>query len=168
MSVKTVFAALVLATAAGAASAQGLNPGLVQQSNLLGVEPGSLSATELSQLADAKRDNDTTRINAILSSAGVSKSSMGSASSNAGIAQIEAQLRVAPGQYSPAELSRITEARRSGDTTTEAAVLSGASRAVSEASSLNAGKVQIAAQLGVNPADYTLSQLTAMLPKSDS
>ena len=29
MSVKTVFAALVLATAAGAASAQGLNPGLV-------------------------------------------------------------------------------------------------------------------------------------------
>ena len=168
MSVKTVFAALVLATAAGAASAQGLNPGLVQQSNLLGVEPGSLSAVELSQLADAKRDNDTTTINAILSKAGVTKSSMGAASGNAGIAQIEAELRVAPGQLSPTELSRLTEARRDGDTTTEAAILSGATRAVSDASSLNAGKVQIAAQLGVNPTDYSLSQLVGMLPQADS
>lgn len=168
MSVKTIAAALVLATAAGAASAQGLNPGLVQQSNLLGVAPGSLTATELSQLAEAKRDNDTSRIDAILSGARVSKSSMGAASGNAGIAQIEAQLRVAPGQFSATELSRLTEARRSGDTTTEAAILSGATRAVSDAASLNAGKVQLAAQLGVNPADYTLSQLVGLLPQSDS
>lgn len=174
MSLKTILGAVALTSAAVTAIAlpavaQGVSPGVVQLSNQLGVVPGSLSLNELSQLANAKRENDAEAIRHITRGSGLSKSTMNvGGSSSPAAAQLEAALRVAPGQYSLTELTRLRQAQIDGDRETAQYILSGANRAATEATSTNAGKAQIAAQLGVNPADYSLAQLVAMLPKSDS
>ena len=169
MSVKTVFAALAFATVAGAAAAQAISPGMVQMSNQLGVVPGTLTLAELSQLANAKRENDAEAIRFITSgAAGLSKSTMNAAGSSAGADQLAAIAGVAPGQYTPNELIRLHQAQIDGDRETAKHILSGANRVTADPASTNAGKAQIAAILGVNAADYSLAQLTAMLPQSDS
>ena len=116
MSVKTVFAALAFATVAGAAAAQAISPGMVQMSNQLGVVPGTLTLAELSQLANAKRENDAEAIRFITSGAsGLSKSTMNAAGSSAGADQLAAIAGVAPGQYTPNELIRLHQAQIDGD-----------------------------------------------------
>ncbi|WP_151718199.1 hypothetical protein [Gemmobacter serpentinus] len=168
MSVKTVIAALALVTVAGAASAQSINPGTAQLAAQLGVEPGRYSLTELVQLQEAKRENDVQAIAQILGS-GTSASTKNEAGfSGAGKAQIEAQLRVEAGRFTSAELSQLTQARRDGDREAEAYILSGARNAATDPASVNAGKAQIAAQLHLDPSQYTLAELVAKLPQSDS
>lgn len=169
MSVKTLIAALALTTVAGAASAASVNPGTAQLAYQLGVEPGRYSLTELVQLEQAKRDQDVQAIAQILGQSGASASSKSAVGvSGEGKAQIEAQLGVEPGRFTLAELSQIREARREGDRRAEAFILSGANRVTSDAGSLNAGKVQIANQLGLDPTQYALSELVGKLPQSDN
>lgn len=168
MSVKTVIASLALITIAGAASAQAINPGTAQLALQLGVEPGRYSLSDLVQLDQAKRDNDKEAIALILGHSGNTASSKSAQSfSGAGKAQIEAQLRVEPGKFTSTELSRLAQARRDGDREGEAFILSGANRVTADAASVNAGKAQIAAQLRLDPAEYTLSELVGKLPQSD-
>jgi hypothetical protein len=59
-------------------------------------------------------------------------------------------------------------ARNEGDDASEAFVESHASRAeANPAYVVTAGEAQLAASLGVDPAEYTLADLSAMLPGID-
>jgi hypothetical protein len=153
MSIKTVVTAAALVLTAGVASAQAINPGVQQLASQLGVDGSGYTATQLIQLADAKRDNDTERFNYILSN-----SDVGSVSD----AQTAGTLGLSSGQFTAVELSQLNEARRDNDTTTINFILSGANRAA-PADNLE-GKQQLAALVGVNANDYTLAQLIALQP----
>lgn len=149
----------------GAAVAQSANPGLDQLAREAGVSPEGFTQAQLVQLIDAQRDGDRERVNFILSQAGVSARADSTAASlgNAGADQLAALAGVEPGRYTNAELSRLIDARRDGDTETVNFILSGANRetrgGVGEASP---GKAQIAAALGLDPAAYSLAELSAI------
>jgi hypothetical protein len=67
MSFKTVTTAVVLVLAAGAASAQSINPGDAQLAAAAGVEPGVYSRAQLIELLDAQQEGDSAKIAFILS-----------------------------------------------------------------------------------------------------
>lgn len=145
---------LALAGTAFAASPS-LDP---QLAGSAGVAPGEYSAAELQNIIDAKRANDTAQANFFIS--GTNRSSANASQSTAN-AQLALTAGVEPGRYTQAELVQIIDAKRENDTIRLNFYLSGANRA--EASSgINGGKAQLAAGLGVNPADYSLSELAAM------
>lgn len=165
MSVKTTFAALALIAVAGAASAASVNPGTAQLSRQLGVEPGTLSLSKLTALK-AATGSDNQDLAKFIRSGGEARADRGA---NAGKAQIEAQLNVEPGKFTTAELIALKTARRENDSEAVKFILSGENRrAPAEASVVTPGKAQLAARIGVNPADYTLSQLVALQPSSSS
>lgn len=79
---------------------------------------------------------------------------------SAGKAQIAAALGLDASQYSLAELSVIADARRDNNREVGQFYVSGANRAVSGGiGEVSPGKAQIAAQLGLDPAAYTLAEL---------
>ncbi len=79
----------------------------------------------------------------------------------AGHDQLAAQLGLNGAQFTTAELTTISDARRDGDRNTVAYFLNHDNRATEDASTVSAGKAQLAAQLGVNPTEYTLAELVA-------
>ncbi len=81
---------------------------------------------------------------------------------SAGHDQLAAQLGLNGAQFTTAELTSISDARRDGDNAGAAYFLNHDNRATEAASTVSAGKAQIAAQLGVNPADYTLAELVTV------
>jgi hypothetical protein len=85
-----------------------------------------------------------------------------------GHAQLAAQAQVDAADYTTAEILAILDARSEGDAAGENFVLSYANRAEANAAEVvKVGEKQIAASLGVDPADYTLAELTKMLPTVD-
>lgn len=91
--------------------------GTAQLAASLGVEPGTLSLSQLINLRDAEENEDHFRANAIRQQAyesGMSVSSKGS-SRSAGVAQLESALNVDPGVYSLAELIELRSAVEDGD-----------------------------------------------------
>jgi hypothetical protein len=156
---------LVAALAAGAVSAQSISPGMAQLAASAGVSPEGFTQPQLVRLLEAQRENDRQTIDFILSQRGsdLTRSDMGSApAATPGAAQLAASLGVDAGQYSLNELIRLEEAQRENDDETTAFILSGQNRVESGNPAQNAGAQQLAALLGVNAADYTLAELTAL------
>ncbi|MCZ8078254.1 MAG: hypothetical protein RSE12_02200 [Fuscovulum sp.] len=161
--------ALILAALTGAAAASsaqpGLNAGDVQLALSAGVQPGEYSRAELINIIEARKEGEETRLNYFLSGANRASST---AASNAGVDQLAASAGVEPGQFSANELQRLIKAQADDDTTTERFILSGASRnAANPAEVVTPGEAQLAASIGVDPAQYTLAELIAMQPQSD-
>lgn len=161
--------ALILAAltgAAAAASAQpGLNAGDVQLALSAGVQPGEYSRAELINIIEARKEGEANRLNYYLS--GANRSS-GAVIGNAGVDQLAASAGVEAGQFTANELQRLIKARADQDTTTERFILSGDSRkAANPAEVVTPGEAQLAALIGVDPAQYTLAELIALQPQSD-
>ncbi|RYF47422.1 MAG: hypothetical protein EOO38_12180 [Cytophagaceae bacterium] len=80
-----------------------------------------------------------------------------------GHSQLAAQARVDAQEYSIAEIIAILDARGDGDAASETFFLSHTNRsAPNPSAAITSGEKQIAASLGVDAADYTLAELTAM------
>lgn len=154
--------AVVAALTGGAAIAQTVSPGSAQLALSAGVEPGQFSDAQLIRLIDAQRNNDREEINFILSQRGadVSRSDFGGVS--AGAAQLAASVGVEPGALPLNDLVRLDRAQFEDDDVTAAYILSGKSGSGSANAATNAGARQLAALLGVNPADYTVAELVAL------
>lgn len=159
--------ALILAALTGAAAASSVQPGLnagdVQLALSAGVEPGRYSRAELINIIDARQDGETTRLNYYLS--GANRSSGASAD---GGAQLAASAGVEPGQFTATELQRLINAKADNDTAEVRFILSGQNRKeANPAEVVTPGEAQLAAAIGVDPAQYTLAELVALQPHDD-
>lgn len=128
MKLNTLAAAIAVAATsfvAVPAVAQSVSPGEAQLAYSVGVEPGTLSLSQLIQLDQAQRE--------------------GGASGTATAAWI---LKSANGQGYTAGSDRVSRELPRGNTSLGGAV--------------NQGNAQLAASLGVNPADYTTSELVEL------
>lgn len=80
-----------------------------------------------------------------------------------GHAQFAAGLNLDPAQYTLPELMMIEQARSENDISAEQFYLKGTNRQVrGGVGQVSQGKAGLAAELGVNAADYSLNELTAM------
>ncbi len=163
MSFKTLSTALVLVAATAAAQAQAANPGVEQLAAQAGVNAGDFTTSQLISLQNAINNQNEEQVAFILSQARAeaSRATTAEGVTSPAYRQLEAGLGVEPGRFSPAELSQLAAARRSDDPARAAYILSGENRASAADDANNAGKLQLAAALGLNPADYTLAELTA-------
>lgn len=154
--------ALVSALGAGVASA---NSGIDQLAASVGVSANGFTQAQLIQLKIAQRDNDQQRIDFILSQvrgSNVSVSNKGDVAISQD-AQLAANAGVAPGLYTANELQRLIVAKRNNNDEAVNYILSGASREGGEAAgTVSPGKAQLAGALGLNPNDYTLSELVTL------
>lgn len=165
---KTLLAsAAILAAFSGAALASspvpGVSAGDAQLALTAGVEPGRYSRAELIRILDAKRENDAGAVQYYLSGANRT-SAAGNDSS--GAVQLALTAGVEPGAYSVPELIQIIDAKRENDTELLNFILSGANRQ-GEREGVSPGKAQLAASLGLNPADYTLAELAVLTADND-
>ncbi|MFP1645801.1 hypothetical protein [Pontitalea aquivivens] len=88
---------------------------------------------------------------------------------SAGHAQFAALLGVDPQAYSLAELSALDAALSDNDSTRAAYIQSHENREQhGGVGTVSAGKAQLAAGLGVNPADYSLAELSALVAAQES
>lgn len=166
---KLTASALVLATLSGAAlaaSAQpGINAGDVQLALSAGVQPGEYTRTELINIIEARKQNDDTRLNYFLSGSNRASST---SLNGPGLDQLAAAAGVAPGIYTANELQQIIKAKADGDDDVIRFILSGENRkAANPAEVVTPGEAQLAALIGVDPAQYTLAELVAMQPTND-
>ncbi|WP_376874892.1 hypothetical protein [Albirhodobacter sp. R86504] len=154
MRTTLTLAAILLAGAANAAS---VNAGQAQLAAQLGVSPTEYTLSELTKLkTDREEDGYALNRNA----PGLVDTSV-SGGYNAGKEQLAAQLGVNSADYTLAQLTQIKSERQEDgfgliDQNYKADFGS------SDTGSNNAGKAQLAAQLRVNPNDYTLTELTAI------
>lgn len=166
MLTKSLIAVIALTVAAPAFA----NSGTDQLARQLGVAPGAYTVSQLMQLQSAKDDNDSTRFNFILSQSGVeaSRNSSDIGSVNAGAAQIAAQLGVSASAYSLSDLVRLQNAVRDNDSQTVQFILNGSNNGnvSGDVGTVNPGKTQLAAALGVNAADYSTADLASMYLRS--
>lgn len=155
--------ALATALSAGVAAA---NPGIEQLAASAGVSAADFTPDQLIRLVDAQRENDRRTIDFIMgqSKGTVSRSTMGE-STSVGAAQLALAAGVEPGRFTNAELIRLTRAQRDNETDEVAFILSGKNR-VEASAGVSAGKAQLAASIGVNPQDYTLTELTRLTSTS--
>jgi hypothetical protein len=158
--------ALALATLTGVAAASSAQPGLsagdVQLALSAGVEPGQYSRTEMIKIIEAREDGETTRLNYFLSGANRGTEVLGGA-------QLAAAAGVEAGRFSANELQRLIIAQEEGDTTEVRFILSGDSRIeANPAEVVTPGEAQLAAAIGVDPAQYTLAELVALQPHDDN
>lgn len=149
--------ALVLSMAAPAFASD-------QLARSLGVEPGVYSTAQLVELKSAIEGNNDQQVQFILDSAGTDGFTASTMSApSAGKAQIAADLGVNPADYSLGELVKLRKAEEESNEQIAGFVRSnGLSETVSSKSGISAGQAQLAASLGVNPADYTLAELSKM------
>lgn len=157
-----MISAAAVALSAGVAFA---NPGIAQLAAEAGVSPNGYTQNQLIQLLDAQRDNDTARVQFIMSQAGqsaVTRSDMG-AGAVSNDAQLAAAAGVEPGVYTINELQRLIDAKDDNDDQEINFILSGQNRANAAPSNVvSPGQVQLAATLGVDPSEFTLAELTQM------
>ena len=125
-----------------------------------GVQPGVYTAAELQAIIDAKRDNDTRGVAYVTS--GANRATPGASTDGAGLEQLAHAAGVQPGQYTQAELVGLIEAQKENDSVRIQYWLTHANRATPDANPANPGKVQLAKTLGVNPDDYSMSDLVLM------
>lgn len=128
-----------------------------QLAGAAGVAAGQYTAAELQNIIEARRDNNQNAVNFYVSHGARAEANGDAGDQLAKLAGVEA------GKYTPNELQRIINAKVNNNREEVAAVLSGATRSSTDAVGVvTPGKAQLAASLGLNPADYTLAQLTAL------
>lgn len=158
---------LAIAALSGAANASSTvvaaGPGDVQLSLSAGVQPGQFSRAELLNILEARRDNDAQKLNFYLSGANRAQSEASAES----LAQLAASAGVSGGDYTAAELIALTEARRDNEANTVAFIVNRAAKAALPAEAVTPGEAQLAAAIGVDPAQYTLAELVALQPQAD-
>ncbi len=161
MKLHHTLTAAVLALAAGTSLASAASPGIQQMANQAHVSADAYTPAEIARLIEAQREGDAETVRAILNHAITDGSNTVGSAANA---QFEGLLGVEPGRYTTAELVALERAQLDNDPRAAAYILTGANRAApADASAVTPGEAQIAARLGVNPADYTLNELGAML-----
>jgi hypothetical protein len=139
---------------AGAASAASVNQGQAQLAAQLGVPADQYTLSELTLLASERVEDGYGLTD---NAPGLVDTSV-SGGYNAGKAQLAAQLGLNANDYTLSELTKIDAHRTEyGVNKTEART---PSFTASAANPNNAGKLQLAAQLRVDPANYTLAELT--------
>ncbi|WP_044006458.1 hypothetical protein [Jannaschia sp. CCS1] len=134
-----------------------------QLAQSIGVEVGVYTSSELVQMQAALADNNQALFNHLQSSFnGQDVVTTGGGISD-GHAQFAASLGLDPGTYTASELIQIRTARENGDAATERFLTGSAEEIIStQSGGISAGARQLATTLGVDPADYTLSELTRM------
>lgn len=143
---------VLLAGSAFAASPSADN----QLARSAGVEAGQYTAAELQNIIQARRDNDMSALNFYLSGANRTEVS----NATLGTEQLARIAGVAPGNYTTTELLNIISAQRDGDVSALSFYLSGANRTgANPASAVTPGEAMLAASVGVDAANYTLSEL---------
>lgn len=148
--------ALIALSLAGAAHAGEVSTD-AQLAGAAGVAANEYTAAELQNIIDARRDNNQTAVSFY-----VSHGNRAEAGGDAGN-QLAKLAGVEPGKYSTNELQRLINAREKNNADEVRAILTGATRDSADAVGVvTAGKAQLAASLGLNAADYTLAQLTAL------
>ncbi|WP_339108310.1 hypothetical protein [Thioclava sp. GXIMD4216] len=158
----TKFAAaaiLGLTASATVAAAAPLNYPMLARN---GVDVTQYSDAEARQINTALRDGDVSTARYYINHE--DRAVEHTADVNPGTAQLAAQLGLNPGNYTTAELEKVSTSLRNDNIEAVAFVVKHEDRAVPGAKGVvTPGKAQIAAQLGVNPADYTDAQLDKML-----
>lgn len=174
MSFKTIVAASLVSVAAfGVANASTVNPGKAQlalQAGIAASEAGNYTVGQLRDLREARSENDTFAVNAIIAQAdnGARQSTSGTIGVNAGKAQLAAQAgapAAAGATLTKGQLVQLREARAEGDTATVnylLSIVSAGRNATGNASVVTPAKAQLASRLGVDPAGYTFSELKAL------
>lgn len=165
MFVKSTLTAVVFALAAPAAFAANASAGETQLANLLGVEPGQYTMSELIQLENADRDGDLVQVQVILDRATENNGLATRNAPSAGTAQLAAIEGVNASDYSVSQLIRLSDAQQANDLVLIDQIK--AENTDSPYVGISAGRAQIAANLGVNAADYTLAELVAMDVSAD-
>lgn len=166
---RTLFLASSLALVAltGVASASSpaprYNAGDAQLALLAGVEVGAYSRAELINILDARRDGDADKVAFYLTGA----NRQSTAADPAALAQLAGSAGVVAGDYSAVELQAVVDAKRENDATAVSFVLNRAAKPANPAEVVTPGEAQLAALVGVDPAQYTLAELIALQPQSD-
>jgi copper chaperone CopZ len=171
-----MFKALFLTSAALVATAmvtapvkasETVSPGHAQLAAQAQVDAEDYTTAEIIAILDARSEGDTAGAEFVLSHANRAEPKPAEAVT-ASEKQIAASLGVDAADYTHAELAAMSSARMADDDAIEAHVVSHANRAEpNPAEVVTAGEKQIAASLGVDPADYTLAELAKMLPTND-
>lgn len=154
-----VFSLAVLALGASTLAASAASPAAEQLAAKLGLNADAYSLQELTVIDAARLEGDTTTANFYV--AGKNRAGLPTDVSP-GRAQLAASLGLDPAKYSQSELEIIDAARHDNDAQTVAFYTAGSNHDTRGGlGEVSPGKAQLAAALGVNPADYTLDQLTA-------
>lgn len=129
-----------------------------QLARSLGVEPGAYTTADLIRLASAAEDHNQAQVNAILAGEVTS-----------GATESPAQFTASVGLEGTHSLATVAALRSAQETDEQAAARAiRASGNIDEgvtASTMNGiseGRAQLAASLGVNPADYSLAELVRL------
>lgn len=158
---------LAIAALSGVANASSTvaatGPGDVQLALAAGVEPGKFTRVELINILDARKENDAQKLSFYLT--GTNRVE-GQASAES-LAQLAAAAGVAGGDYTVSELARLQDARRENDASAIAFIVNREGKAPLPAEAVTPGEAQLAALIGVDPAQYTLAQLIALQPQSN-
>ena len=138
----------------------------------LGVAPGVYSDSQLAQLTNAYAQTDNQRVAFILANPAGDIASRAALTIDSGSTsgQLEANLGVQGAGFTINELAMLKAANDGNDRLTTNYILTGANRSmttISDTGSVSPGKAQLAANLGVNPADYTTSELAMLLFPTD-
>lgn len=148
-------------------ASENVSPGHAQLAAQAQVNAADYTTAEILAILDARSDGDAARAEFVLSHANRAETRPAQAVT-AGEKQIAASLGVDAADYTHAELSAMSSARLTDEEAIEAHVASHANRAeANPAEVVTPGEQQIASSLGVDPADYTLAELTKMLRASD-
>lgn len=151
------FAAAALALGTSALAAHAASPAAEQLAAKLGLNADAYSVTELNIIDRARQDGDTTTANFYIK--GGNRVALPE-NVTPGRAQIAANLGLDPANYTLAELTIIDSARQARNTELAAFYTSGRNRDIrGGVGEVSEGKAQLAASLGLNPADYSLTQL---------
>ena len=163
MFTRTILATVV-ALGAAPVLADGVSQGAAMQASVLGVQPGVYTIAQLVDLRDARTSADLQRINFILDNpGGTTVSTSGNDSVSSGDAQLALSLGLKPGAYTTNEMQNIQWYLRHDNMEGARAILNHDVRdTVDDSGVVNPGKAQLAASLGLDPADYTTAQLAAL------
>lgn len=158
MQAKLTLSALVLALAAPAAFAAGSVSNDAQLAARAGVQPGAYSVAELNALIDARKDGDANAVAFILNHGLRAEEQTGTPAAR----QLESALNVEPGRYTYAELRAIAAERHRSDAPGAALAIAALNRSPADPAVVTPGEAQIAAQLGLDPAQFTATELAAL------
>jgi len=169
----SILALTVVALTAPFAGVAMAGDGPNQLAKLAGVPAGKYTVAQLIQLQEARREGDKTTETFILSQGrdSVSRSDKSDASPvSAGAVQLARLAGVTPGVYSANELIRLQAAISEGDRQTIDFILSGSDggNTGNDIGVVTPGKAQLAASLGLDPAEHTTAELAALYLESIS
>ncbi|GAA0302934.1 hypothetical protein [Rhodovulum strictum] len=161
----TITAGLVL----GAAQAQSVNGGAAQLALQIGVTPGEYSVAQLVRMRTALEDGNMTEFRHIRDRLRHGGFSTNTAPSVGRVALAE-RMEIDANEMSYADTLLLGMAKSTGQTGPVAAFWKNRdpNNPSRRASYVSPGEAQIAAGLGVDPADYTLAELVQMKVEADT